>query len=136
MASGTKRQIDVARLQGGSGRGQRRIVKRALRRRPGSSPVFRSRTIVAFGERRALQRAIYSAEALHRFFSQIEAQINQDRRREPVRQVPSPCTLITSPSCESEATTLETTTYFSTRINSPVEALTATVSLAPSRAAP
>ena len=34
--------------------------------------------IVAFGERRALERAIASAEALHRFFSQIEAQINHE----------------------------------------------------------
>ncbi len=31
--------------------------------------------IVAFGERQTLKRAIASAETLHRFFSQIEAQI-------------------------------------------------------------
>lgn len=31
--------------------------------------------IVAFGERQTLKRAIASAEALHRFFSQIQAQL-------------------------------------------------------------
>jgi hypothetical protein len=35
---------------------------------------------VAHGERRALERAIASAEALHRFFSQIEAQLNHQER--------------------------------------------------------
>ena len=33
--------------------------------------------IVAFGERRALHRAIASAQALWRFFSEIEAEITQ-----------------------------------------------------------
>jgi hypothetical protein len=34
--------------------------------------------IVAFGERTALKRSIASAEALHYFFSQIEAQIRDE----------------------------------------------------------
>lgn len=38
---------------------------------------YSAEEIVVFGERRSLERAIYSAEAVHRFFSQIEAQINQ-----------------------------------------------------------
>jgi hypothetical protein len=39
--------------------------------------------IVAFGERRALQRAIASAEALHNFFSQIRAQISRQEDTNP-----------------------------------------------------
>jgi hypothetical protein len=33
--------------------------------------------IAAFGERRSLQRSIASAQAVHRFFSQIESQIGR-----------------------------------------------------------
>ena len=33
--------------------------------------------VAAFGERRSLQRSIASAQAVHRFFSQIEAQIGR-----------------------------------------------------------
>ncbi len=36
---------------------------------------YSARDIVAFGEPKTLKRAIASAEALHRFFSQVEAQI-------------------------------------------------------------
>ena len=39
--------------------------------------------IVAFAERQALKRAIASAEALHKFFSQIEAQIRRKEDAEP-----------------------------------------------------
>lgn len=34
--------------------------------------------IIAFGERQALKRSIASAQALHRFFSQIEAQFKDE----------------------------------------------------------
>jgi hypothetical protein len=39
--------------------------------------------IVAFAERQALKRAIASAEALHKLFSQIEAQIRRKEDAEP-----------------------------------------------------
>jgi hypothetical protein len=39
--------------------------------------------IVAFAERQALKRAIASAEALHKFFSQIEAHIRRKEDAEP-----------------------------------------------------
>jgi hypothetical protein len=39
--------------------------------------------IVAFAERQALKRAIASAEALHKFFSQIEAQLRRKEDAEP-----------------------------------------------------
>lgn len=38
---------------------------------------YSAQDIVALAERQTLKRAIASAEALHRFFSQIEAQIQQ-----------------------------------------------------------
>jgi hypothetical protein len=37
--------------------------------------------IAAFGEPRTLKRAIASAEALHKFFSQIEAQLRKQENR-------------------------------------------------------
>jgi hypothetical protein len=39
--------------------------------------------IVVFGERHSLQRAIASAEAIHRFFSQIEAHIHREEETNP-----------------------------------------------------
>jgi len=38
---------------------------------------YSAQDIVAFAERQTLKRAIASAEALHRYFSQIEAQMHQ-----------------------------------------------------------
>ena len=38
---------------------------------------YSPRDIAAFGERRSLQRSIASAQAVHRFFSQIESQIGR-----------------------------------------------------------
>ena len=40
---------------------------------------YSPKDIVTFGERTALKRAIASAEALHNFFSQIDAQIKQGK---------------------------------------------------------
>ncbi|HTS37209.1 MAG TPA: hypothetical protein VMH04_16150 [Candidatus Solibacter sp.] len=39
---------------------------------------YSAQDIVAFGERQALKRAIASVEALHSFFSQVEAQIQRE----------------------------------------------------------
>jgi len=88
--------------------------------------------IVASAERQALKQAIASAEALYRFFSQLGPRSNAKRttatgtgRRFPLRG-------------SGIATQWQRSkqSYFSTRTKSPVEALTATVSLAVSRLAP
>jgi hypothetical protein len=77
MVSGTKKQIDVARLKADLAAASVELLSAhcaADRVRLQYSP----QDVVAFGERRALQRAIASAEALHSFFSQIQAQINHE----------------------------------------------------------
>jgi hypothetical protein len=77
MESGTKRQIDVNRLRADLAVAGVELLSAhcaADRVRLQYSP----QDIVAFGERRALERAIASAEALHRFFSLIQAQINDE----------------------------------------------------------
>ncbi len=77
MESGTKRQIDIDRLRADLAAAGVELLSAhcaADRVRLQYSP----RDIVAFGERRALERAIASAEAMHRFFSQIQAQINHE----------------------------------------------------------
>jgi hypothetical protein len=77
MAPGTKKQINIARLKADLAAASVELLSAhcaADRVRLQYSP----QDIIAFGERRALQRAITSAEALHRFFSQIGAQINHE----------------------------------------------------------
>jgi hypothetical protein len=77
MVSGTKKQIDIARLKADLAAASIELLSAhcaADRVRLQYSP----QDVVAFGERRALRRAIASAQALHSFFSQIEAQINHD----------------------------------------------------------
>jgi hypothetical protein len=77
MMSGTKKQIDVARLKADLAAASVELLSAhcaADRVRLRYSP----QDVVTFGERRALRRAIASAEALHRFFSQIEAHINNE----------------------------------------------------------
>jgi hypothetical protein len=77
MVSGTKKQIDIARLKADLAAASVELLSAhcaADRVRLQYSP----QDVVAFGERRALRRAIASAEALHSFFSQIEAQINHE----------------------------------------------------------
>ena len=87
MHSGSKKQIDIARLKADLAAASIELLSAhcaADRVRLQYSP----QDIVAHGERRALQRAITSAEALHRFFSQIEAHIShEDGAQQPgVRQ--------------------------------------------------
>ena len=82
MQSGSKHPVDVARLKADIAAARIELLSAhcaADRIRLKYSP----QDIVAFGERRALQRAIASAEALHNFFSQIEAQISRQEDTNP-----------------------------------------------------
>ena len=107
-----------------SSRGENRTTERAVRHRPASAAIFRRRHCF-FWERHALKCAIASAGALCRFFSSLEDQLKQAEHR---RSKPTVIFRFSrSFSLKSHQT------YFSTRMNSPVEALTATVSLAFSR---
>ena len=82
MVSGAKKQIDIARLKADLAAASVELLSAhcaADRVRLQYSPP----DIVAHGERRALERAIASAEALYRFFSQIETQLkHQDRAKQ------------------------------------------------------
>jgi len=74
MAPAAKKQIDVNHLQADLAASAVELLSAqcaADRVRLQYSP----QDIVALGERQTLKRAIASVEALHRFFSQIEAQI-------------------------------------------------------------
>lgn len=74
MVGGVKKQIDIDHLKADLAAAGVELLSAqcaADRVRLRYSP----QDIVAFGERHALKRAIASAEALYRFFSQIEAQI-------------------------------------------------------------
>jgi hypothetical protein len=74
MPAGSKKEIDIARLKADLSAAAVELLSAHCatdRVRLQYSP----QDIAAFGERRALQRAITSAEALHRFFSQVGAQI-------------------------------------------------------------
>jgi hypothetical protein len=74
MQSGSKKQIDVARLKADLSAAGVELLSAhcaADRLRLQYSP----QDIVAFGERQSLKRAIASAEAVHNFFSQINAHI-------------------------------------------------------------
>lgn len=76
MASGTRRQIDVGRLRADlAAAGVELLSAHCATDRVRLQ--YSAEEIVAFGERRSLERAISSAEAVHRSFSQIEAQINE-----------------------------------------------------------
>jgi hypothetical protein len=81
MQFGSDKNVDVARLKADLATAAVELLSAhcaADRVRLQYSP----HDIVSFGERAALKRAISSAEALHRFFSQIEAQINGLERKE------------------------------------------------------
>ena len=77
MVSGTKKQVDIGRLKADLAAAGVELLSAhcaADRVRLQYSP----QDIVAFGERRTLERAIASARALHSFFSQIESQIQNE----------------------------------------------------------
>lgn len=74
MGFGSKKQIDVARLKADLTAADVELLSAHCatdRVRLLYSPL----DIVTFGERKALQRSIASAEALHRFFATIEAHL-------------------------------------------------------------
>jgi len=76
MVPGFKKQIDIARLKADLAAAGVEMLSAhcaADRVRLQYSP----QDIVTHGERRTLERAIASAGALHRFFSQIEAQMER-----------------------------------------------------------
>jgi hypothetical protein len=82
MAPGGRKQLDVARLKADLTAASVELLSAhcaADRVRLQYSP----KDIVAFGERHSLQRAIASAEALYRFFSQIEAHIHREEDTNP-----------------------------------------------------
>ena len=75
MQFGSDKNVDVARLKADLAAAAVELLSAhcaADRVRLQYSP----QDIVSFGERAALKRAISSAEALYRFFSEIEAHIN------------------------------------------------------------
>ena len=77
MVSATKKQVDVARLTADLTAAKVELLSAqcaADRVRLQNSV----QDIIAYGERPALKRAIASAEALYRFFSQIEAQLKDE----------------------------------------------------------
>jgi hypothetical protein len=74
MQFGSDKNVDVARLKADLAAAAVELLSAhcaADRLRLQYSP----QDIVSFGERSALKRAISSAEALHRFFAEIEAHI-------------------------------------------------------------
>ena len=77
MSPGTQRQIDIGRLRTDLAAAAVELLS-AHCAADRVRLQYSLRDIVAFGERRALERAIASTEALHRFFSQIQAQINDE----------------------------------------------------------
>jgi hypothetical protein len=74
MVPGIKKQIDIARLRAD-------VVAAGVELLSAQCATDRIRLqysmqdIIEFAERRALRRAVASAEAMHRYFSQIGAQI-------------------------------------------------------------
>ena len=82
MVPGAGKHIDVVRLKADLAAASVELLSAhcaADRLRLRYSP----QDIVAFGERHSLQRAIASAEALYRFFSQIEAHIHRQEDANP-----------------------------------------------------
>jgi hypothetical protein len=74
MVPGVKKQINIVRLKADVAAASVELLSAHCatdRVRLQYSP----QDVVAFAERRALQRAVASAEALCRFFSQIQAEI-------------------------------------------------------------
>ena len=127
MAPVSRQQVDVARLKADIAAASVELLSAHCAPdhiRLKYSPL----DVVAFGERHSLQRAIASAEALYRFF--LKSRPTSTARRTEIPKANSRFAPHSAPNKVYEPT------YFSTRMNSPVEALTDTVSLAPSRPAP
>ncbi len=76
MVPGVKKQTDIARLKADLAAASVELLS-AHCAADRVRLQYSAQDIVTFGERRTLDRAIHSAEALHRFFSQIEEQIGR-----------------------------------------------------------
>lgn len=82
MAPGANKQIDVARLKADLAAASVEL----LSARCATDRIrlqYSTQDIVAFGERHSLQRALASAEAVCRFFSQVEAHIKSQPDAKP-----------------------------------------------------
>jgi hypothetical protein len=82
MAPGGRKQVDVARLKADLTAASVELLS-AHCAADRVRLQYSLKDIVAFGERHSLQRAITSAEALYRFFSQIEAHIHRQEDANP-----------------------------------------------------
>ena len=76
MQSGSEKPVDVGRLKADLASASVELLSAhcatdRIRLR------YSLQDLAAFGERNVLKRAVSSAEAMYRFFSQIEIQINQ-----------------------------------------------------------
>jgi hypothetical protein len=74
MVPGIRKQIDIARLKAGVAAASVELLS-AQCATDRIRLQYSTQDIVTFGEPRTLRRAVASAEAMHRFFSQIGAQI-------------------------------------------------------------
>jgi hypothetical protein len=76
MVSRSKKQIDIARLKADLAAASVELLS-AHCATDRVRLQYHPDDIVAFGERRTLERAITSAQAMYRFFSQVEAQLTR-----------------------------------------------------------
>lgn len=77
MVPGVKKHIDIARLKSDLAAASVEMLS-AHCAADRVRLQYSTRDIVEHGERRTLQRAIGSAEAVHRFFAQVAAQLNKE----------------------------------------------------------
>jgi hypothetical protein len=77
MVPGVKKHIDIARLKSDLAAASVEMLS-AHCAADRVRLQYSTRDIVEHGERRTLQRAIGSAEAVHRFFTQVAAQLNKE----------------------------------------------------------
>jgi hypothetical protein len=76
MAPGVKKHIDIARLKSDLAAASVEMLS-AHCATDRVRLQYSTHDVIEHGERRTLQRAIGSAEAVYRFFSQIAAQLNE-----------------------------------------------------------
>ena len=77
MMSGTKKQIDIARLKADLAAASVELLS-AHCATDRVRLQYAMEDVVVFAERRALRRAIASAEAVHSFFSEVAVHINNN----------------------------------------------------------
>src|ERR1022692_635323 len=133
MAPGAGKQFDVARLKADLAAAGVELLSAHLRRRSCSSPIFSAGHCCFRGAAFPAASDRFRRGSLPLLLPNRGSH-QQPTRHEPVRRSSRHRALILS-NCQLNGNAREPA-YFSTRINSPVEALTATVSLAPSRLEP